>query len=87
MEIMMTSERYRVMEIKKKTNAKMFKNIQLGDVITFKTPVKRAGGFRGTNATWITTTLERTNETAFKTFNELPEILKNFTLEIATDEN
>lgn len=87
MEIMMTSERYRVMEIKKKTNAKMFKNIQLGDVITFKTPVKHAGGYGGTYATGIITTLERTNETAVKTFNELPKILKNFTLEIATDEN
>lgn len=87
MDIMMISERYRVMKIKKKTAAKMFKNVQVGDVLTFRTPIRRAGGNGGTYATGITTTLERTKESTVKTFNELPTILQNFILEIATEEN
>lgn len=81
--IELKSERYRIVEIKKKTTAKMFGNIKLGDVLTFSTNLN-GGSYQ--NKT-LTATLERTNESIEKTFVEISNNLKPFVLEIATETN
>lgn len=65
--------------INKKTKAKMFSNVQKGDIIRFSVPIKPVGGNRGRSyAVKIDCTNERTKESALFTFNEIGNILDCF---------
>lgn len=70
-----------VKAIKKKTQAKMFKDLKIGDQIYFSVPIEAAGRNRSTYATYITVTNMKTLEKTESSFNQLPTILKAFEFE------
>jgi hypothetical protein len=81
--ILMISSIYTITNIKRKTNAKMFKNLKIGDKIEFFVPIKPAdGGYRGTYAMYIAIRNISTSEVALNSFNQLPKILESFELEV-----
>lgn len=67
--------------IKKKSTSPAFKNIQIGDIFEFSTPIKRVGRNRGTYATYITCLNTRTNDTSELSFNQIARVLENFEFE------
>ena len=81
--IEMKSENQRVMSVLKKTQAKMFKNIEPGDVLSFSIGIEYAGGgYRGTHASYIKVENLTKEEVSYKSFNQLPTLLKNFELKV-----
>lgn len=88
MSIIMKSAKYRVMNILKKTNAKMFKDIEAGDILQFSVPLGYAGtGTGGTYAVDIKVeNLSKPGSVTYKTFNQLPTVLGSFNLEEEIDE-
>lgn len=80
--IMMTSNKYQVIQIKSKTQAEMFKHISPGDILQFSIPLQYAGSGRGTHASYITIkNLSRDNNNiAYKSFNQLPGLISKFEL-------
>lgn len=73
--------------IKRKTKAKMFRNLNIGDKIKFSVPLEYAGCNRGTYATYITVTNLQTGEKTQSSFNQLPKILDAFIFEDADNDN
>lgn len=72
-----------VEEIVGKTSAKMFKDLVVGDRLLITIDVDYAGGNRGTYASYMKVTRIRKSEPdiyVWKSFNQLPSILKNFKL-------
>lgn len=69
-----------VNRIIKKTRAKMFKNLKVGDEIQLSVEVAYAGRNGGTHATYILIENLRTGEFTAKSFNEISIILDNFEL-------
>lgn len=67
-----------ITKINRKTKAKMFENLNIGDKIKFSVPLKRAGRNRGTYATYIKVENINTGETTNSSFNQLPIILDAF---------
>ena len=65
--------------IERKTKAKMFENLKVGDKVLFSVPIKYAGSNRGTYATYIEIQNINTREKTQSSFNQLPTILKAFT--------
>lgn len=86
--IKMMSPKYRVLKILKRTNAKMFKDIRVGDIIQFSVPIRRAGGNRGKSYSVDieVENLSRESNTAYKTFNQLPKLLTSFEIEQVYDD-
>ena len=82
MDIFMKSEILTVYKINKKTQAKMFRDLKIGDQILLSVPVKRAGRNRGTYSTDIKIENLNTGECTYKTFNTICSILNNFEFEI-----
>lgn len=83
MEILLESKRLKIKNILKKTKAQMFKNLKINDEILITVPVKAVGGgSHGTYAVALTITNLNTNEKAYKTFNEIRNILICFELEV-----
>lgn len=76
MKIELKSKKYVVKGINKKTQAHMFKNIEVDDIIQLSTEVK----FLGKYAAPVTVTNLTKNESSTKTFNSLPLILSYFEL-------
>ena len=76
--ILLTSQVLEVAKINRKTKAKMFGNLNVGDVIEFSVPIKQAGSNRGTYATYITATNLKTGEKTSSSFNQIPKILEAF---------
>jgi membrane protease subunit (stomatin/prohibitin family) len=70
-----------VKAINKKTQAKMFKDLKVGDQIYFSVPIEAAGRNRSTYATYITVINMKTLEKTESSFNQLPTILKAFEFE------
>lgn len=69
-------------KIKNKSSSSAFKNLQVGDIIEFSVPIKRAGsGGRGTYATYITCLNTRTNQISKLSFNQISRTLDNFEFE------
>ncbi|MBL4952063.1 hypothetical protein JK635_07550 [Neobacillus sp. YIM B02564] len=81
MKILLKSDPLKVVKIKKKTQAKMFKDLKVGDVIKMSIPVEAAGSNRGTYASHIQIQHTRTGEYVYKSFNEIAPILNRFELE------
>lgn len=82
-QIIMKSKKIKVVKVKRKTKAQMFKNLKENDVITFELSIKRAGRScdTGTYASYIKITNLGTNEYTHKSSNELSNILNAFELE------
>lgn len=81
MSILMQSSVYEVVKIKKRSGAKMFKDLQVGNTIRFSVPVAYAGSNRGrTYTTGIKVECLETGAVTYKTFNQLPPVLENFEL-------
>ncbi len=83
MDISMKSEILEVTKIVKKTKAKMFKDLVVGSKIQLSIPVKYAGSNRGTYASYITIRNLDNDECAFKSFNEITNMLNNFEFRVA----
>jgi len=68
-----------VTKILKKTKAKMFENLKVGDRLLFSVPLQ-ASGRNGNSiyATYITVRNCETGETTQSSFNQLPIVLKAF---------
>lgn len=81
MEIILKSEIVTVSKINKKTKAKMFENLKVGDQIEFSVPLKAAGRNRGTYATYIMVKNIKTGESTSSSFNQLPIIMSAFEFE------
>jgi hypothetical protein len=82
MDIVLKSQTLTIYKINKKTKAKMFNNLKIGDQILLSVPVKRAGRNRGTYSTDIKVENLNTGECTYKTFNTICNILNNFEFEI-----
>lgn len=79
MQIPLTSSKYRVTKINRKTKAKMFKNIELGDVLIFTCILERLGTTRGnTYAPHVKIENISKKESVHKSFNELGNIMDAF---------
>lgn len=77
--VTLSSNKYRVMKILKKTVAKGFKNIEAGDLIQFSTVIERHRDY----AIYVTMeNLTKDNEKVKKTFNEITPLIANFELEV-----
>ena len=70
-----------VTKINRKTKAKLFKDLKIGDKVEFSVPIKRAGSNRGTYATYIEAKNVETDEYTYSSFNQLPSILDAFEFE------
>jgi hypothetical protein len=77
-QIILTSKIQTITKINRKTKAKMFENLKVGDKIQFSVPLKYAGHNRGTYATYIEVMNMETGETTHSSFNQLPKILEAF---------
>lgn len=75
------SGRFEVIEALKPTQAKMLKNIEVGDILIFEVELKPAGSNRGTYATYITIINNRTGEETDKSFNQLDILYRAFKLQ------
>ena len=81
LEIVLKSNVLIVEGIKRKTSAKMFKDIEVGDKLRLSVDVDYAGSNRGsTYATYIKCANLSKNDVAYKTFNEMPRFLNMFKL-------
>jgi len=80
--IKLKSEIIIVRKIKRKSSARMFKDLKVNDIIVFSVPIETAGRNRSTYATYITITNIRTCECTTSSFNQLPKILEAFELEV-----
>ena len=78
MDIILQSKILEIVEVKKKTKAKMFANLKIGDKIQLSIPVESAGRNGGTYASYIKAQNMATEECSYNSFNQLPSILKNF---------
>ena len=80
--IQMKSEKLKILKIHKKTNAIMFRNLKVGDVIQMSVSVKAVGQRTtgGTKAVDIEIKNLETGEKTLKTFNEIVKVLSLFDL-------
>ena len=79
--IILKSEILEVKKIKKKTRAKMFENLEVGDKIRLSIAVEHAGTLHsssGTMASYITAENLETGETTRASFNQMPRRLEVF---------
>jgi hypothetical protein len=81
MDIILKSDTITIIKINKKSKAKMFESLKVGDKIEFSVPVKAVGRNGGTYATYIKVTNIKTGESTSGSFNQLPVILKAFEFE------
>ena len=80
-EIVLKSNTLIVEGIKRKTSAKMFKDIEVGDKLSLSVDVDYAGSNRRiTYATYIKCTNLSKNDVAYKLFNEMPRFINMFKL-------
>lgn len=81
--IELRSDFYRVTEIRTKTKAHMFQDIQVGDVLQFKLDMKHTGyASRGTYATYVKVINHTKNDSTVKSQSEMSNILsRTFVLE------
>lgn len=71
-----------VKNVKKKSAAKMFKDVKPNNILKFSIPIKSAGGYGGSYASYILIeNLSQPGNIANKSFNQLPSVLYNFELE------
>lgn len=82
-EVMLKSKVLKVVGFNRRTRAKMFENLRIGDLLLLSIPVKAVGrGSRGNSyAPCITVKNLITDEEVYITFNYLPRLLNCFILE------
>lgn len=70
----------RCVSISKKSKAQGFKTLEVGDVVTFTTPIESVGrnSRGGTYSTYIKCKNNRTGEEGYQSFNMLGRLLKNY---------
>jgi len=84
MDIILKSKILKVKAVKKKTQAAMFENLEVGDKIRLSIPVSHAGTLHsssGTRASYITAENLETGETTRASFNQMPRRLDVFEFE------
>lgn len=79
MNITLSSEKYQVIGIKKKSTADMFCNLKLGSLIKFEVEIKNIKEKHG-RATYMKITNLNTKESTTKSFNQISKILEAFEL-------
>ena len=86
MKIIMKSDYYEVISINYKTQAKFFKDVEVGDILQFSIPIEAAGSNSGSiYASYIRVEnmSKKDNNVTHKSFNQLPGLLKHFQLQKA----
>lgn len=80
--ILLESEVFEIKSIKKQTQAKIFKDMIVGDKVQFSIEIKESGfSISGSRrASYIRCTNLNTYQSVYKSFNELPKIIKCFEL-------
>ena len=80
--ILLESEVFEIKSIKKQTQAKIFKDMIVGDKVQFSIEIKESGFSMsgGRRASYIRCTNLNTYQSVYKSFNELPKIIKCFEL-------
>jgi len=76
--IILKSDILTITKINRKTKAKMFENLSIGDKVVFSVPIKQAGSNRGTYATYIKVENINTGEITHSSFNQIVSILDAF---------
>ncbi len=79
--IVMESKTLRVSKILKKSSAKMFSDLKVGDTIKFSVNLERAGGNGGTYANYIKAEHLESGNTNHSSFNQMPSIISRFEFE------
>ena len=80
--IVLSSGTLRVKKLLKKTSAKIFKDLKVGDTVEFTVKLQRAGSSRGrTYSTYIQFKNLNNDETSFNSFNQIANILDKFEFE------
>lgn len=70
-----------VIKINRKSSSPCFKDLKIGDVIEFSTPIIRVGRSRGTYATYILCHNCRTDVESQLSFNQIEKVLECCELE------
>lgn len=83
--IILKSHTLRINKINRKTQAKMFKDLKVGDKVEFSVPIKQAGSNRGTYATYIIAENISSGARTNSSFNQMPRILDAFEFEENND--
>jgi len=79
--IVLKSGLMKITKIVKKSQAGMFKNLKVGDIIECSVDVAYAGRNGGSHATYMDVRNVQTGEKTSKSFNQLPSILSQFEFE------
>ena len=79
--IVMECKTLRVSKILKKSSAKMFSDLKVWDTIKFSVNLERAGGNRGTYATYIKAEHLESGNTNHSSFNQMSSIISRFEFE------
>lgn len=85
--IQLTSNILKITNIIKTTKAELFKELCIGDEIRLAVYLKPAGRNRSTYASYIQVYDIKRFRSVSKSFNELPKLLDNFTLEESKCQN
>ena len=78
MDIILKSKTLEITNIIRKTKAEMFKNLAIGNKIVISVKVESAGSNRGTYASYMTVENIENGECAYKSFNQINQILNCF---------
>lgn len=82
-EIVLKSESMMLSKIISKSDAKMFKDLCVGDIIVFSTTIRNVGSSRGRSyAIFMDAKNVKTDEVIKKSFNEMSNILRKFEFKI-----
>lgn len=79
--IVMESKTLRISKILKKSSAKMFSDLKVGDTVKFSVDLKRAGCSKGTYATYIKAEHLESGNTNHSSFNQMSSIISRFEFE------
>ena len=79
--IVMESKTLKISKILKKSSAKMFSDLKVGDTVKFSVDLKRAGCGGGTYATYIKAEHLESGNTNHSSFNQMSSIISRFEFE------
>lgn len=83
MEIVLKSKPLKVVKILKKSKARMFENVEVGDILEISVPIKHVGRNNRASRTvdFEVLNLSKSPDRTYKTVNQLPSLLENLKLE------
>lgn len=76
--IIMESKILKVDKILKKSSAKMFSDLKVGDTVKFSVELKRVGCNKGTYATYIKAEHIESGNTNHSSFNQMSSVVSRF---------